>query len=77
MGSGKGKKGRARGNGRKEGLERERGGGDRRAMDREELSFPRFSNVGTPWEAKRGEDCAIFSGGMDALRAVAKILDLS
>jgi hypothetical protein len=37
----------------KEGLERERGG-DRKATDREEFRFPRFSNVGTPWEAKRG-----------------------
>jgi hypothetical protein len=51
---------------RKVAKERGEGGGcDRKATGWEKLRFPRFSNVGTPWKAKRKEDCAIVSGRMD------------
>jgi hypothetical protein len=41
---------------------RERGGGYRKLTDREEFRFPRFSNAGTPWEAKRKKFAPSFQG---------------
>jgi hypothetical protein len=56
----------------KEGLEEELR--DRKTTNRAELRFSRLSNVETPCEAERGEDCAIISEGWMPLRAVAKLL---
>lgn len=58
----------------KEGLERVREGSDRKAKGRGKLSSPKFSNVGTSWEAiKRERYCTIVSMGWFPLLVVAKL----